>query len=182
MCLYGAQQGSFALGLCIDYVIYVDMRTATTKNRDRKTSYELCRGAVPDVTKLHCFVTVPKSKRKKLAKQGLRFNRAEPGRFVGFQTLFSSTYAVALDGWQDGSTARLVHSIDVTFDDSDFTSTPGPDMPANDRQLEEAKSGVPDTPQCDDGPPIVDTNPLCQLPLPRVVIEPMPVAQPAQPE
>ena len=100
-----------------------------------------------------------------------------------------------MDGWQDGSTARLVHSIDVTFDDSDLTSTPGPDVPGqlgpdmhfttSGRQLEEANSGVPDTRQRDNGPPIVNANPLCQLPQPRVVIEPMPptyVAQPAQPE
>ena len=94
-CIVHSKAPDFALFLCVDYVIYVDMRTATTKNCDWMTSYERCRGVVPAVTKLHrfwtrCFVTVPKSKRKKLAKQGLHFHRAEPGRFVGFQSLFSS--------------------------------------------------------------------------------------------
>ena len=70
-CMVHSKAPDFALGLCVDYVIYVDMRTATTKNRDRKTPYELCQGAVLDVTKLHCFwtrcfFTVPKSKQKKL--------------------------------------------------------------------------------------------------------------------
>ena len=51
------------------------------------------------------------------AKKGLHNLRAEPGRFVGFQSPFSSTYAVMLDGEPE----RLVHSINVTFDDSDFT-------------------------------------------------------------
>ena len=41
--------------------------------------------------------------------------RAEPGRLVGWHSMFSSTYAVILDG----TPARLVHSINVTFDDED---------------------------------------------------------------
>ena len=110
----------------VKYTVYVDARTATTSSRAYRTPYELSRGIVSDVSRLHrfrtaCFVQVPKSKRRALAKKGLHNLRAEPGRVVGFQDMFSNTYAVILDS----PPHPLVHSINVTFDDSDFTTRPG---------------------------------------------------------
>jgi hypothetical protein len=110
---------------CVDYVMYVDWRMATTAERSWSTPYEICKGVTPSIAKLHrwytkCNVTVPKSKRKALAKRGLHNHRAESGRFIGFHSVFSSTYAVMLDGEAD----RLVHSINVTFDDSNWSSVP----------------------------------------------------------
>ena len=46
--------------------------------------------------------------------------RAEPGRLVGFHGPYSSTYAVILEPQYKGQQERLVHSINVTFDDTDF--------------------------------------------------------------
>ena len=71
-------------GLAVKYAVYVDARTATTSSRDFKTPYELSRGIVPDISRLHrfwtaCCVQVPKSKRRALAKKGLHNLRAEPG-------------------------------------------------------------------------------------------------------
>ena len=98
--------------------MYVDLRMASTSTRNFKTPYEMTKGSQPTVSKLHRFYTlsavnVPKARRKKLAKEGTH-TFAEAGRFVGFHAPFSSTYAVML------SESRLVHSINVTFDDSDF--------------------------------------------------------------
>lgn len=102
----------------VDYAMYVDLRTATTASRGWKTPYEMIRGSVPSISRLHrfytkVFVTVPKAKRKVLQEQGLHV-RAEQGRFVGFHDPFSSTYAAVL------SMNRLVHSINVVFNDSDY--------------------------------------------------------------
>ena len=58
-------------------------------------------------------VTAPKKKRKQLIKKGI-CNRAEEGRLLGFQSPYSSTFRVLLSG------NRLVHSINVTFDDGNF--------------------------------------------------------------
>ena len=109
---------------CIDYVIYIDARMSTTADRDWKTPYEMVHGLKPSIAKLHRWytaanVTAPKSKRKTLAKQGLSTYRAEPGRFIGFQSIFSSTYGVWLDRAPNSLVDRLVHSINVTFDDND---------------------------------------------------------------
>lgn len=111
----------------VGYALYVDMRTATTPGRDYMTPYEIIKGVQPSIDKLHRFYTqayvvAPKQKRKALIKQGIRV-RAEEGRFLGFQSPYSTTYRVLLTG------NRLVHSINVTFDDSNFTadaSTPAP--------------------------------------------------------
>ena len=112
----GAPDSMF--GLCVQFVCYVDARMATTESRKFKTPFEIARGLVPDVSRMHrwwtrCYVTVPKSKRRALAKKGIHNTRAEPGRLVGWHSMFSSTYAVILDG----TPARLVHSINVTFED-----------------------------------------------------------------
>ena len=85
-------------GLVVSYVLYVDLRSATTAS----TLYELTHGVRPSIAKLHrfwtrCYVAVPKSKRKALAAKGLHNMRGEPGRFVGFHSPQSSTYAVMLD-------------------------------------------------------------------------------------
>jgi hypothetical protein len=108
----------------VDFAIYSDARTSTTESRGWVTPYEAVQGQQPDVRKMHrfytrCFVTVPASKRKELAKRQLHNYRSEPGRFIGFQSVFSSTYAVMLDKIAH-SADRLVHSIDVTFDDTDY--------------------------------------------------------------
>jgi hypothetical protein len=111
------------LSMAIDYAMYVDLRTATTSSREWLTPFEMIKGEKPRIDRLHrfytqAFVAVPKSKRKKLAQKGLTNTRAEPGRFLGFHDPFSNTYRVLLTG------NRLVHSIDVTFDDSNFIHTP----------------------------------------------------------
>ena len=121
--------------LMVDYAMYTDIRTATTASREWKTPYELSRGAQPSIIKLHrpftkCFVQVPKSKRKQLASKGLHHIRAEPGRFVGFHSPYSSTYAVMLDPQYKGQQDRLVHSINVTFDDNDCTIGKQPQAPS----------------------------------------------------
>ena len=129
--------------LAVSYVLYVDARSATTSNRDWLTPFEMAKEVRPDIARLHrfytrCYVTVPKAKRKQLAKKGLHNVRAEPGRLLGFHGPFSSTYAVMLDGPGE----RLVHSIDVTFDDSDFTVSTGPDAPPASHHLDLSMGGV----------------------------------------
>ena len=106
------------LALAVSYVLYVDLRTATTPSRGYLTPYEMIKGEPPSILKLHrfytrAFVTIPKKKRKQLMKKG-KLGRAEEGRFLGFQAPYSSTYRVLL------TENRLVHSINVTFDDSDY--------------------------------------------------------------
>ena len=113
-------------GLAVDYAMYVDLRMASTSTRNFKTPYEMIKGSQPTVSKLHRFYTlsavnVPKARRKILAKEGTH-TFAEAGRFVGFHAPFSSTYAVML------SENRLVHSINVTFDDSDFRVKSKPNL------------------------------------------------------
>ena len=108
----------------VDFSVYSDFRTATTASRGWLTPYEIVRGSQPSIAKMHvfyieCFVGVPRSKRKSLAAKGLHNTRAEPGRFIGFHSIFSSTYAVMLDKVAHG-VDRCVHSINVTFDDSNF--------------------------------------------------------------
>ena len=112
-------------GLMLDYAIYTDIRTATTASREWKTPYEMSRGSPPFIGKIHrpctrCYVQVPKTKRRQLAVSGLHNVRAEPGRLVGFQGPYSSTYAVILDKQHSRQPERLVHSRNVSFDDNDF--------------------------------------------------------------
>ena len=81
----------------VSYAMYVDLRTATTASRQWLTPYEQIKGMPPTILKLHhfytrCYVSVPKSKRKKLVKKGL-LDRSEPGRFIGFHDPFSTTFA-----------------------------------------------------------------------------------------
>ena len=83
----------------------------------------MTNGSQPSILKMHafytkCFVAVPKSKRDALAAKGLHNYRAEPARFLGFQSLLSTTYAAMLDQVAH-SMGRLVHSSNVTFDDLD---------------------------------------------------------------
>ena len=83
-------------GEALSYVFYVDLRMSTTASRDWRTPYELTRGSQPSVAHLRPFyvkaqVTVPKAKRKTMIKKGLPFDRAEEGRFIGFQSTFSTT-------------------------------------------------------------------------------------------
>ena len=97
-----------------------------------------------------------KSKRKQLAAQGLHNLRAEPGRFVGFHGPYSSTYAVMLDPQRYGQQDRLVHSINVTFDDDDYivgappgrAATPAAydTVPQPGAQAEEAQRGPSNPP------------------------------------
>lgn len=72
----------------VSYAMYADMRTATTSSREFKTPYEIVRGVQPGILKMHRFytlayVTIPKQKRKALAKQGF-LGRAEEDRLLGF--------------------------------------------------------------------------------------------------
>ena len=174
---------------CIDYVMYVDWRMATTAERSWLIPYQIAKGVTPSVARLHrfytkCNVTVPKSERRALAKKGLHNQRAEPGRFIGFQSVFSSTYAVMLDGETD----RLTHSINVTFDDSNWSSVPVPPHPLVYQQFnfplnqghpdgcqpEEAQVEEANVSEAQDIEDAVQ-NPLCDWPQARVHIEPIPV-------
>ncbi len=104
----------------VSMALYVDLRMSTTASRQFKTPIETISGVKPDVTKLHrfftlAFVCVPRQKRKQRAKQG-HFGRAETGRLIGFQGPFSSTYRILLPN------NHIVHSINVTFDDTNCSS------------------------------------------------------------
>ena len=127
--------------LMVDYAIYTDIRTATSANRDWKTPFELTRGSMPFIGKIHrpctrCFVQVPKAKRKELAAKGLHNLRAEPGRLVGFHGPYSSTYAVILDKQHKGQQERLVHSRNVSFNDDDHViPRKGDPTPSNDHGI-----------------------------------------------
>ena len=120
--------------LMVDYAMYTDIRTATTASRSWKTPYEMTRGTVPFIGKIHrpctrCFVQVPKSKRRTLASRGLHHLRAEPGRLIGFQGPYSSTYAVLLDKQHKRQPDRVVHSRNVSFNDDDYVFPLSPTMP-----------------------------------------------------
>jgi hypothetical protein len=109
---------SYLFACAVSYAMYVDMRMSSTASRGFKTPFESIKGVQPSILKLHRFytkanVTIPRDKRKKLAKEGV-LGRAETGRFLGFQSIFSSTYTVLL------TKNRLVNSINVTFDDGNF--------------------------------------------------------------
>jgi hypothetical protein len=124
---------------------------------------------------------VPAAKRKILAKRQLHNYRAEPGRFVDFQSTFSSTYAVMLDKIAH-ATDRLVYSINVTFDDTDFIHGSPPSLQAPGSlqvhlpaipvlvvaAAEEANSGEHNDPLFDAASSLPQ-----QLQLPCVNIEPM---------
>ena len=101
------------------HTLYVDLRMSTTASHAFKTPLEIIRGTVLDITKLHrfytcSFVCIPRQKRKQLSGTGF-IGRAEVGRLMGFHFPFSSTYRVLL------SENRMVHNINVTFDDSNCT-------------------------------------------------------------
>ena len=161
----------------VDFALYSDMRSATTAERGWKTPYEIIKGVQPSILNMHrwftlAHVTLPRQKRKALAKKGF-IGRAETGRFLGFQSIFSSTFRVMLDR------GRLVHNINVTFNDNNFVNAPvaaPPDVVAvpveiNARaQLEEQVVS-----QSVDSPPSAITSPVADLPNgfqnPTVVIE-----------
>ena len=80
------------------------------------TPIELATGIKPDISHLRpfysvCYVHVPKAKRNALKKKGIYHIRGQRGRFIGFQTPRSTTFAVLLD------TGHIVHSKNVEFDD-----------------------------------------------------------------
>ena len=82
---------------------------------------------------LHCFYTcsfvcVPRQKRKQLAGKGF-IGRAEVGRLMGIRSPFSTTYKVLL------SENRMVHSINVNFDDSNCTNKRALPSPPQSEQL-----------------------------------------------
>ena len=117
----GAPESLF--GLAVEYVLYVDMRMATTSSRGFKTPYEMIKGEQPNISHLRPFwcksyVTAPKSKRKWLKKKGMANIRGETGRFLGFQDVFSTTPRVMLDG------DRLVHNRNTTYDITDYEKVP----------------------------------------------------------
>jgi hypothetical protein len=172
-------------GLAVSYVLYVDLRSATTASRQWLTPYELTHGVRPSIAKLHrfwtrCYVAVPKSKRKALAAKGLHNMRGEPGRFVGFHSPQSSTYAVMLDGDRD----RLVHNLNVTFDDQNFNSRhataplppSGLDVDVHGARGEEAKyeplTDASVAPEPEAEPTAV--KPLSEWPEPYVSVPPLP--------
>jgi hypothetical protein len=189
--VFHSKAPDWSFGLALQYSIYVDIRSSTTDSRDFKTPYEIACGLVPDISRLHrfwtkCHVVVPKSKRKALAKKGLHNLRAEPGRFVGFQSLFSHTYAVILDG----PTRPLVHSVNVTFDDANYTNSKERDVPASNTQFEfgaappeEARFDEPRFDECQEFPPDEDSQHFNNSAFqPQVVIGPCPPMPSSAPE
>jgi hypothetical protein len=125
--MHRAQAPSYLFAEAVSYAMYVDLRSATTKSRDFVTPYEMIKGAAPDIQHLHrfytaSFVCTPRQKRKALAKKGV-IGRAEAGRLLGYQSPYSKTCKVLL------SANRLVHSVNVTFDDSNFTHSALPQPP-----------------------------------------------------
>ena len=103
----------------MSYSLYLDLRMSTTASCGFKTPLEIIGGNVPDISKLHrfytcSFVCIPRQKRKQLAKKGY-IGRSEVGHLMRFHSPFSSTYKVLL------SQNRMVHNINVTFDDSNCT-------------------------------------------------------------
>ena len=195
--LVHSQAPDILFSKAVDFAIYSDARTASTESRGWFTPYEMVKGSQPDVKKMHrfytrCFVTVPKSKRKDLAKRQLHHYRAEPGRFIGFQSIFSSTYAVMRDRILH-PTDRLVHSVDVTFDDTDFVhgSPPAP-RAADDFQVQlpfaPPMALAPDAVPAEEADSRQQNNPLFgavssppqqqQLQSPYVLIEPLQWPQP----
>jgi hypothetical protein len=183
--------------LAVSYVLYVDLRSATTATRDWLTPYQLTHGVKPSIAKLHRYwtrgyVLVPKSKRRALAKKGLHNQRAEPGRFVGFHSPLSSTYAMMLDGDRD----RLVHSLNVSFDDSNYNAAHAASLPlvpgpvvgmhlgarAEEAMLPgaEAEFGYDAYDYEEPAPhPAPHASALCGWPQPQVLISPLP-PMPAQ--
>ena len=131
-----------------------------------------CRAARNHViTKLHrpftrCFVQIPKSKRKQLASKGIHHMRARPGRSVGFHSPYASTYAVMLDPQYKGQQDRMVHSINVTFDDADFTIDELPQAPSQPPASPEIDARYPRAPaeeandECHDEDQSSSQNPL----------------------
>ena len=110
----------------VSYAMYVKLRMSTTASRNWKTPYEIIKGIKPNVSKLHRFftlsyVTTPKQKRKALEKKG-HHGRSELGRLLGFRGPYSNCYRVIL------SENRLIHSINVKFNDADFIVKDPPKM------------------------------------------------------
>ena len=108
--LASTQSSSYYFPYLIDHILYVDMRMATTANRGYKTPYQLIKGHQPNVLPLkpyncRAWVTVPKSKRVQLQQNDQQI-RGEPGRLIGWQSMWSSTYKVMLSGRSGGGARR----------------------------------------------------------------------------
>ena len=102
------------MALAVDIACYSKLRMATTASRGWLTPAELIKGVRPSISHMVPFftpaqVTVPKSKRSKLIKQGKVGIRAESGYLVGYMDMWSTTYKILL------SDNRIVHSRNVTF-------------------------------------------------------------------
>ena len=131
--MHRSRAPSYLFAEAVSFAMYVDLRTATTKSRGFLTPYEMIKGVAPNIQHLHrfytaAFVCVPRSKRKALAKKGF-LGRAEVGRLLGFQKPYSNTYRVLLSG------NRLVHNINVTFDDSNCVHGALPPPPSEDKMV-----------------------------------------------
>ena len=118
----------------VSYSLYGNLRMSTTASRGFKMPLEIIRGTVPDISKLRrfytcSFVCIPRQKRKQLFRKGY-IGRAEIGRLMAFRSPFSSTYKLLL------SQNRIVHNINVTFDDSNCSEQRAlPSAPLQPRQL-----------------------------------------------
>jgi hypothetical protein len=169
--MHKSQAPSKLFNEAVSYCLYVNMRTATTASRGYKTPYEIIKGVKPSILKLHRFFTlsyanVPRQKRKQLAKKGF-LGRAEPGRLLGFQSIYSSTFRVLL------SRNRLIHSISVTFDDSNFVHGQTIGVPAADVDAPLLISQHPNAqPAADAGGDVLPVSPQQQLVSPQQQIVP----------
>ena len=80
------------MALAVDIACYSKLRMATTASRGWLTPAELIKGVRPSISHMVPFftpaqVTVPKSKRSKLIKQGKVGIRAESGYLVGYMDM-----------------------------------------------------------------------------------------------
>ena len=114
-CSYAPELECYAVG----HVCYMKLRCATTVTRHFITPHEVLKGEKPSIR--HCqpfytkaYVHVPKSKRAWMEKNGKGHLRAEEGRLLGYQDMYSTTAKVLLDG------NRMVHSRNVTYDIYDY--------------------------------------------------------------
>ena len=100
---------------CCEYVVYIDQYMSTNAARDNLSPLELESGKQPSILHLvpwwtECVVVAPKQKRAWLKKQGDYTSTGEKGNFIGYESMESKVYKIALSG------NRIVHSADVVFD------------------------------------------------------------------
>jgi hypothetical protein len=108
----------------VEFAAYISLRMATADGRHNKTPYELLTGTVPTIDHLcrfwsKAYAKMPKPVSKRIGKQDASRSAdiAYTGRFIGYHHWDTKTKTVLVG---DG---RLVNSIDVVINHSDYVST-----------------------------------------------------------